>query len=72
MAGGPLKGKIPSARCAPVDTKQGRGRDRFVYCRHGDIIDELNRIGPAPEEVPAGGTDHYLAAFLHFVGDVLD
>ena len=62
-----MNGKTPSARRSPVDTK--RRRDRFVYCRHGDIIDELKRIGPAPQEVPAGGTDHYLAAFLHFVED---
>jgi len=51
------------------DTKRGRIGDRYVYCRHGDIIDELNRIGPAPEKISEGGGDHYLAAFLHFVGD---
>ncbi len=42
--------------------------ERYVYCRHGDIIDELKRIGPAPSEVPPGGTDHYLAAFLNYAG----
>jgi len=47
----------------------GTTGERYVYCRHGDIVDELKRIGPAPREVPPGGGDHYLAAFLHFVGE---
>ncbi len=42
--------------------------ERYVYCRHGDIIDELKRIGVAPAKVPAGGGDHYLAAFLQWSG----
>ncbi len=41
---------------------------RYVYCTHGNIIDELKRIGPAPKTIPAGGNDHYLAAFLQWSG----
>ncbi len=49
-------------------SSSGRAGQRYVYCTHGDIIDELKRIGAAPTEVPPGGTDHYLAAFLHYAG----
>ncbi len=58
----------PDAENREVDDPVSSG-ERYVYCRHGDIIDELKRIGPAPKKVPSGGTDHYLAAFLAFAGN---
>lgn len=42
-----------------------RALPRFAYCKHGDAVEELEAVGPAPVEVPAGGPRHYVTTFLH-------
>lgn len=37
---------------------------KVAYCKYGDVVDELERLGPEPSLVPGGGPDHYIASFL--------
>lgn len=40
---------------------------RFAYCKSGDVVAELEHLGPQPEVVPEVGPRHYIGSFLSFV-----
>lgn len=43
-----------------------RSTKRYAYCKNGDVVAQLNTLGPCPEHVPDGGPDTYAANFLHY------
>lgn len=42
---------------------------RYAYCKSGDVVAELDSLGPQPLRVPATGPQHYIGSFLSFIGD---
>jgi glycosyltransferase involved in cell wall biosynthesis len=42
---------------------------RYAYIKYGDVVDELNSIGPSPKQIPKSGPTAFMAGFLHMVGD---
>lgn len=43
-----------------------RAPERIVYCKNGDVAEELRLLGPDPQQVPPGGPTHYISSFLHW------
>lgn len=39
-------------------------KERYAYCKYGDVVAQLSALGPCPEYVPDGGPNTYAANFL--------
>lgn len=42
---------------------------RYVYCKYGDVVDELKKLGANPSSIREGGPEHYITNFLSWVGE---
>lgn len=52
----------------PGDSRAARKRMRYAYIKYGDVVEELKKIGPAPDTIPVGGPATYIANFLYLIG----
>jgi glycosyltransferase involved in cell wall biosynthesis len=42
---------------------------KYAYIKYGDVVDELEKVGPSPTKVPLSGPLTFISGFLRMVGD---